>query len=261
MKKITEKKKSSYIIPNLKRAFQVLECIAKHHHGISFMQLLEDLKCSKTTLFRILITLENTGFITTSEEGGFYFLSRKIMTLAHSALDECNLPAESFQTMRQLRDSVGETVMLGALLDGECVMIEQEVSTKDFNFCGKLGMKSPLHASAPGKALLAFQPLDVSEKLIQKFGLEKFTQKTICKKDALENELQKIRLKGYSTDDGEVIEGLRCVAAPIFNSKGYNIAVIWITAPTQRISLDDFEKIGKEVCLAAKNISTKLGHK
>ncbi len=133
--------KNAYVIPNLKRAFEVLECVAKNPRGVSFMQLLERLKISKTTLFRILETLESSGYLTTSAEGGLYTLSRKIMTLAYSALEEPNIPAESFDVMRRLRDEAGETVMLGALMEDSCIMVEQEAGPHDFNFTGKPGMK------------------------------------------------------------------------------------------------------------------------
>lgn len=252
--------KNAYVIPNLKRAFEVLECVAKNPRGVSFMQLLERLKISKTTLFRILETLESSGYLTTSVEGGLYTLSRKIMTLAYSALEEPNIAAESFDVMRRLRDEAGETVMLGALMEDSCIMVEQEAGPHDFNFTGKLGMKSPLHASAPGKALLAHLPPDALEGALKKISFVRHTERTISNRADLEKELAAIRRRGFATDDGEAVEGLRCAAAAIFNSKGYPAAVLWITGPSRRVSKADLPRLGAMVVRAAREISAKLGH-
>lgn len=253
------KDKSPYIIPNLRRAFEILDRIAKGANGVSYMELLAEFKCSKTTLFRILATLEDSGYVSTSQEGGFYFLSRKIINLAHAAIGECNIPAESVDLMRTLRDELGETVMLGALHNGECVMLEQEVSLHDFNFCGKLGMCSPLHASAPGKCLLAFLPATAYERELANLSFKKITPNTITNRKALEDELKLIRQRGYSTDDCEAVEALRCVAAPIFDNKNYPAAVLWITGPVARVRVEDFSAIAKKVVAVANSISVRLG--
>ena len=251
--------KNTYNIPNVERAFAVLEVLAKSPRGAAFMDLLKTTKINKTTLFRILSTLEKTGYVVTSSEGGLFFLSRKIMFLAHSAFEDCNVAVESFEAMRKLRDNVGETVMLGTLIDDACVMVEQEVSLHDFNFSGKLGMKSPLHASAPGKAFLAFLPEESFARTIAKVDFKRYTPNTICTKEEILREISRIRNQGFSFDNGEVLEGLRCAAAPIFDSKGYPVAVIWITGPSHRIKLSDAPKFGKKVKDAAMEISLRLG--
>lgn len=247
-----------YEIPNLIRAFALLEYIAKYPKGVSFPQMLEDMDCSKTTLFRILISLKNSGFVTVSNEGSLYFLSRKIWSLAYASLGEANICAESSDLMRNLRDTTGETVMLGVLLGQECIMIEQEIGNGEFNFIGKLGMKSPLHASAPGKALLAFMPDDELDRILPKLNLKKITQNTIIDPELLKKELALIKKNGFATDMGEVVEGLKCVAAPIFDNKSI-IAVIWVTGPATRLT--DIKSIISATAKAAKEISLRLGFK
>lgn len=254
-------RKNRYSIPNLKKAFEVLEAISDSSEGLSFPKLLERINCNKTSLFRILLTIEEMGYIRKNPETDNYFISRKMLSLAYASLCDANLIEESIDIMRQLRDETSETTMLGVLLDDECVMIAQEYGDHDFNFTGKLGMKSPLHASAPGKAILAALPDAEREKLIARIKLTKNAENTITDRGELKAELAKIAARNYATDASEAVNGVNCVASNIFDAHGYPVAVIWITAPANRILARDFDLLGERVRAKAMQISERLGLK
>ena len=162
--------------------------------------------------------------------------------------------------MRRLRDSTGETAMLGAYLNGECVMISQEGGEHPFNFMGRLGMTSPLHASAPGKAILAAMTAGERRKIAARLNLEKFAKNTITDSAELLRALEECEKKGYSTDESEAVDGVNCVAAAIFDRHGFPAAALWITAPAGRIDPKDFPKLGELVKAAAAEISENLGY-
>ena len=249
-----------YIIPNLKKAFELLEMLSESPDGITFPQMLEKMACNKTSLFRILMTIEDMGYIRKNPETDAYSVSRKILSLAYSALCDSNLIGESMDILRKVRDITAETTMLGVLLDDECVMIEQEYGLHPFNFTGKLGMKSPLHASAPGKALLAALPDDERAAVISRIKLTKNAANTITTVPGLEKELERIAANGYSSDESEAVDGVNCVAAAIRNSHGYPVAVLWITGPSNRILAGEFDILGRQLCDSAKAISERLGY-
>lgn len=254
-------KKNKYIIPNLRKAFEVLELLSESSDGFSFPSLLDKIDCNKTSLFRILLTIEEMGYIRKNPETDNYFISRKILSLAYASLCDANLIDESMDVMRNLRDETSETTMLGVLLDDECVMIAQEYGNHDFNFTGKLGMKSPLHASAPGKAILAALPEAEREAILKRIKLTKNAENTITDESELRAELEKISKRNYSTDASEAVDGVNCVASIIFDAHSYPVAVLWITAPANRMAKESFESLGARVRERAMQISERLGLK
>lgn len=256
--KKTEKKR--YVIPNLRKAFDLLELIAGSPEGITFPKMLEKVSCNKTSLFRILMTLEEIGYLRKNPESDAYVMSRKILKIAYGSLCDANLIGESIDIMRQVRDLSSETTMLGVLLDDECIMLEQEQGLHPFNFIGKLGMKSHLHASAPGKALLAALPVQERKQILSRIKLTKNTSKTISSLPVLEKEFSEIAKRGYASDESEAVDGVNCVASAIVNAHGYPVAVLWITGPSNRVSNSEFKNFGAILQKATKTISERIGY-
>ncbi len=259
--KTSKQEKKRYIIPNLKKAFELLELMSESPNGITFPQMLEKISCNKTSLFRILMTLEDIDYARKNESSDAYSVSKKILNLAYASICDANVLSESMDIIRNVRDTTAETTMFGVLLDDECVMLEQEQGLHPFNFTGKLGMKSPLHSSAPGKALLAFLPKNESSAILDRIKLTKNAANTITNRSILEEELSKIAKQGYSSDESEAVDGVNCVAAPVFNLHGYPVAVLWITGPSNRVLAKEFSAIGKQIKDAAMTISGRLGFK
>lgn len=260
----TQKTRSStpkggrYTIPNLQKAFEVLEVLSDFN-GATFPRLLENIQCNKTSLFRILCTLEEAGYLRKNPETDAYCVSRKILKIANSALCEPNIAKESMDVLRSLRDGTSETVMLGVPLGGECVMIAQEPGLYSFNFTGRLGMTSPMHASAPGKALLAALPQCERRQAVASLTLGRFAANTITDAGALLEELDGISARGYATDSSEAVDGVNCVAAAVFGETGRPAATIWITGPAGRIAPSEFGRIGAMLVKSAGEISSRLG--
>lgn len=257
---VTKANRKRYEIPNLRKAFEILEILSEERGGITFPEMLEKIECNKTSLFRILMTLENMGYLRKNAETDAFSVSRKILSLAYPALCDANIIEESLDVVRNLRDEIGETTMLGVLLDNECVMVEQEYGLSSFNFIGKLGMKSPLHASAPGKALLSALSKPDLEKLLPKINFEKCAKNTVENVQSLKEQIEKFSKLNYAYDASEAVDGVNCVASPIFDAHSYPVAVIWITGPAHRILESEFDALGKKVLASAAKISERLGY-
>src|SRR5439155_21666783 len=110
-----------------------------------------------------------------------------------------------------------------------------------------------------GKALLAFQPLEMVQQVVDQ-GLKRFTPNTITDSDLLLAELSNIRTRGYSIDDEEIEVGLRCVAAPIRDHTGQVVAAISVAAPVQRMTKKQIQSTVPTVAAAAEAISRRMGY-
>jgi DNA-binding IclR family transcriptional regulator len=122
-----------------------------------------------------------------------------------------------------------------------------------------LGSRAPAHCTSVGKALLAFQPAELVQQVIDN-GLKRYTEHTITEPAALLTELALVRQKGYALDDEEIEVGLRCVAAPIRDHTGQVTAAISVAAPVQRMSKKQVQQTIPSVVAAAETISRRLGY-
>ncbi len=251
---------SQYHVPNLERALQILELLAEHPEGMTTTQITEILEFPRNSVFRITSTLQDHDYLSRDEKTKAFQLTQKLLTIGYSALSEQSLVEKSIGVMRNLRDRFRETVPLG-ILHGEMGLVIEEVpGTHPFRFVLEPGKTFNLHTSAPGKAILAYLPVEQREELIQQIDFKKFNERTIIDGDSYRLVLEEVRDLGYSIDNAEETEGMHCLGAPIFNRHGIPIAAIWLTGPTNRIFEDDFDLIGMEVRRHADLISKSLGY-
>ncbi|MBO7522211.1 MAG: IclR family transcriptional regulator, partial [Opitutales bacterium] len=180
--------------------------------------------------------------------------------LGYAGFGESNIVEKSMDVIRAMRDELGETAMLGTLLQNECVMIEQAPGRFSFKFLGEIGMRISLQVSAPGKAILAYLSKGEIEQRVGKIKFVKYTDNTITGKREFMKELEKVREQGYASDFGEEIAGVHCLGAPVFNAHSYPVASIWITGPATRLPKEKFDEVGKIVRSYADKISERLGY-
>lgn len=248
-----------YHIPNLERALEVFELLAKHMEGLTLSEISAATKYSKNSIFRIVCTLQDCGYVLKDGDGRKIMMSRKLAALGYAGFGESNIVEKSMDVIRSVRDEFGETAMLGTLLQDECVLIEQAPGKAPFKFLGEIGMRIKLHVSAPGKSILAYLSKEELDERLANMKFTKFTETTICCKRDYLKELDKVRESGYACDFGEEIQGVHCIGAPVFNAHGYPVAAIWITGPANRLERDKFEIIGKRLRESADIISKRLG--
>lgn len=253
-------KHERYHIPNLKRGLEVFELLAKNPDGLTLPDIARLSGYSKSSIFRILCTLEDCGYVAKNRDERTFRMSRKLAALGYAAFGESNIVERSMDILRQMRDRLGETAMLGAMLDDGCVMIEQAPGTQPFKFLGEIGMRIGFHASAPGKAMLAFLPKEEVDRKVKRINFERYNENTICDRESFYRELDFVKSRGYAFDNGEEIEGVNCVGAPIFDAHGYPVAAIWITGPRERIKTSQLDEVGKIVKSYAGEISGRLGY-
>jgi DNA-binding IclR family transcriptional regulator len=255
-----DKKNSEYHVPNLERALIILELLSKHTEGMSISDMAAKLAYPRNSVFRIVSTLSNYGYLNRDDEYKTFCLSMKLLTIGMHALSEPALVEKSLKAMHSLRDRYKETVPLGILKGDVGMVIEEVQGTHLFRFVLEPGRKFNLHTSAPGKAILAYLPDKNKDDLISKLEFRKFNERTLDTRDKLFKNLKEVKKKGYAVDRAEEIEGMHCIGAPIFNRLGQPFAAIWITGPSMRVLPKDFASIGQTVRKHADSISKSLGY-
>jgi DNA-binding IclR family transcriptional regulator len=250
---------SRYNVPNLERGLKMLELLLEHPEGLQQTEIAARLGCAKTSVYRISMTLMEFGYVVRDEDTKTIRLSRKLVAMGSRVLAEEDLLVVSGEAMKSLRDRIGETVLVGALVGTELVVLGQVLGSHHFKFSVDLGTRLPLHAAAPGKAILARLPAAERDQILQKLSFDRFNERTICDVKEFVRELEQVGDLGYALDRGEQLSGIHCVAAPILNRHGYPLASIWVTGPTDRLRRGDFPAVGEIVRQHALTISGRLG--
>ncbi|MBD2847402.1 IclR family transcriptional regulator [Paenibacillus sp. IB182496] len=251
-------KPNRYAIHSVEKALDVIEALSEHS-SLSLIQLSEIVNQPKSSLFRIVLTLEDRGFISRSDDDGYYCLGYKPLVITKRLLERSTLRASAMSEMQKLVDKYGDTVNLCALLDEEIIYIEIIEGTFALRMTDQVGSKAPVHATATGKAIAAMLPEETVRALVTRKGMEPRTPNTITTMPALRQELALIRARGYAVDNEEITLGARCVAAPILNMFGRVEGAISLSGALHRFPDEAIAEIAADVKATARAISMKLG--
>ncbi|MEI7731045.1 MAG: IclR family transcriptional regulator [Verrucomicrobiota bacterium] len=250
---------SRYKVPNLERGLMIMEYLMDFPQGLQQSEIAAQLRYSKTSVYRVTMTLLEYGYLVRDEETKALRLSRKLIAMGNRALGDDDLVVTSLDILKQLRDQVKETVLLGIIVDHELVVLSQLLGTHPFKFSVDLGCRLPIHTAAPGKAILAYLPEPERRAILGKMSFIRFNERTLASVEVFERELESVLKTGFALDQQEQLTGIHCVAAPIFNRHGYPIAAVWTTGPTDRIRAEDFPRVGALIKAHTAMISERLG--
>jgi IclR family acetate operon transcriptional repressor len=227
--------------------------------GLTLAECTALLGYSKATTHRILRTLADRGFLRVDPDRGLYTLGVANLRLGMAFLEQLDLRAEALPLLRELAERTGETVHLGVLDGSDVVYIEKVESTHAVRMFSHIGRTMPAYSTGVGKAILAHLPLDRLERALPE-RLQPRTPATITTRFELVRHLEEVRRRGYSTDDVENEEGIRCVGAPVFDHTAAVCAGISIAGPATRVTPERFPELGKLAGQTALAISRKIGY-
>lgn len=244
--------------PNTDRTLAILEALAEYPMGASVADLCRKLDISQNSAFRITSTLHKRGYLYRRESDKKYLLSNKLFDLSRPRVNERSLTVCAYETMQELTEETRETCQLLVRSADKCVVLEQVSGKHPVKVMGEIGLRVPMYSCAPGKAMLAWLPGDELESWLARVRLKKFTQTTLATRKSLLADLEATRERGFSIDRAEGLEGIHCVAAPIFNNYEYPVSSITLMAPLFRMSEDDFASYGWACARAATRIQDRL---
>ena len=248
------------MVNSVKRAFAILTLLGIKGR-MTLSQLCRELKIPKSTAFSILETLEHEQAVAREEETGMYTLGIRLLELGQEAQQNFELRRVASPILQQLNREIDETVHLTVLDNDVVLYVDCYESSKRLRTYSVIGVRAPLYCTAVGKAILAFLDYDEQMRIINRMQFQQFTPNTITDRDALLRNLEEVRQRGYSVDDIEHEEGVRCVGAPIYNNKGRVCASLSISGPASRITTERIEDFGQKAISTAQEISRRLGYR
>ncbi|MEQ9335539.1 IclR family transcriptional regulator [Thalassobaculum sp.] len=255
---MTEADRDPYLIGSLRKGLEVIDCFAQRESW-SLTELTGHLGLNKATVFRILHTLQESGYLAKDEDTGRYRLGMRFYSLGTTAVRHEQLKWQALPPLMDLAESTGETVYVGILYEGDAVCVQIVDGTELVRMHSFVGKRSPAHASALGKVLLAHMPDAEVDAYAATYGLKRLTDNTITDPARFREELRRIREQGYALDAEEMTPGLRCIGAPITDHTGRPFATISLSAPADRMTPERIVALVPRIKAAAFDISRMLG--
>lgn len=231
---MSQTKAKSGSIQSIQRATAVLRSFTEAEPELGVMELSQRLGLHKSTVSRILSTLQGEGLVGQNPETGKYRLGVGLISLAGVALGRLDIRGLSQPYLNRLAEISEETVNLAIRDSRECVNIERIASPKPIQYVGWIGRRMPLHCTASGKVFLAHLPPEAFKAALPD-SLNRYTTKTIVSHQALEQSLPSICQQGYAIVHEEFEEGFSDIAAPIYDRRRQVVATVSISGPTFRM--------------------------
>ena len=199
-------------VQSVARAFELLESIADLGGIVGLTDLAAHSGLPLATIHRLVSTLVDLGYLR-QEPSRKYALGPRLIRLGDGSTRL--LGTWALPHLRGLVDGIGETANLALLEDHEVVYIAQAPGRHSMRMFTEVGRRAPVHCTAVGKAMLANLPASQVEDMTSRAGMPAQTSHTITTQSSLTRELNRIRKRGYSTDEGEQELGVRCVAVAL----------------------------------------------
>lgn len=240
------------------RAFRILESFVGEVTEQTLNDITKKLNIPKTTVYRLIKTLESCGYLEGNDQTRKYRLGSKVFLLASNFLNQNDLRKISLPVLISTRDQTGETVYLNLLQEDRRLIIDYVLGTHDLVYFPKLARSAPLHAGASSKAILAFMKESDIKRIVAKGKLKSYSPQTITNMVELQEDLAKIRIQGYSLSIGELEEGVVGISAPLKNHQGI-IGSLSLGFPEMRYKSKDIKSLIRLLMQKADQINASLG--
>lgn len=249
-------------IQSVARALKILDLLSTSNGEMALAEIAVKLGLPKSTVHGILSTLRDFEYVEQSPFTGKYRLGLRLFELGNAVARNWDLRTIAGPHIQKLLEELKETVHLVILDKGEVLYIDKrEYHDASLRIVSQVGMRLPAHCTGVGKVLLAYLPPKEVKRIISQKGLPRYTKNTITDAKKLEEELAKIREQGYAVDNEEIMDSLRCIAAPIRDNTGKVSAAISVSGPVTRMCGEKFDLAVKKVTETAQSISKELGYR
>ena len=241
----------------VERALDILLCFSRETPQLSMSQISAQVDIHKSTVHRLLATLEEKRFIERDPNTGLYRLGINMLHMAYLTLEDNDLRQIAHPFLNRLLDQFRETVNLSVLEGAEMVYLEVIESPQRVKLAAATGQRLPAFCTASGKAYLAFASDNVVKHVLNQ-GMPPHTTETIVNQEEYYQNLRRIQKRGFAFSRQEFEEGINAVAAPIYNHKKYPLASIAVAGPSFRLTEDLMNEIGPVLVKTAGEIAQEL---
>jgi DNA-binding IclR family transcriptional regulator len=246
------------LVPAVDRAARLLELLEVHGQPMTISELARQLGINKGTTRDLLETLRTHGLLERDEDRKQYRLGPRLARLGIAALGQLDLASVARPFLIDLADEINGAVVL-LVPQGERATIVDKVDggRVAVEASATVGRRIPLAAGASGKVFLAY--LEDAERAQYWANLTHPTARTITDPALYAKELERVRRRGYATDDEEYLTGVRAACAPVFDARGRLTAAVLIIGLTGSLLVEDLVRTGEAAAHAAHGISGALG--
>ncbi|MEC5408606.1 IclR family transcriptional regulator [Paraburkholderia sp. MPAMCS5] len=252
MADVVEKEKGADGVRSVERALDILLAFGDSDRDLTVGELLKRVDLSRPTLYRLLYTLEQNGFVIAEGDPQRFRLGPAVGRLAWAWSSSLDVAALAQPVLRSIWEETGETVALFVPQGSVRVCVAEMPSLQPLSFRRGVGYSEKIVRGASGRALLAWMNPSVEALASYCEGLE-FEPKELAKK------LGSVRKLGYAVSRNELIAGAVAIAVPFFDHGGSVAGSIGVFGPSVRMDQDRIEEIGERLIGHAQTLSHLLG--
>ena len=242
---------------SLQRGLAVLEAVAASGAAATLAELARRTGLHRSTAHHLLQTLVEDGWLRQDPNSRRYELAAKLFRLTERSWTPEQLGALAKPYLAALTAETGEGTSCAAWRDGGVEIVAKHDPEGPVQVVQRPGGARPVHATAVGKAIVAFLPEVERAGALDRLRYERYTQRTIVTREGLEAELGRIRAQGVAPDDEEHLDGIRCIAAPIFGYRGV-LGSLCLLGPKSRMTRARLRSLRAPLLERARAISERL---
>ena len=246
-------------VQSVDRALELFEQIVASEGELGLRDLAEASGLPVGTVHRLIGALVHRGYVRQNPATRRYAVGPTAINLAQRIQGQDDLPSQAEPFLRRLVQLTGESANLAGLDDTQAIYLAHLAPPRTVRMFTQVGNRAPLYASGTGKVLLAYLDTARQESLLSRLDLRAYTATTITDRDRLRDELRTIKSQGYAHDDGELEEGVRCIAVPVRDGTRRVIAALSISGPNGRLTRERADAWLPQVQEVARELSRALG--
>lgn len=245
-------------VQGLQRGFAVIKAFAADAPALTITEVADRTGLTRAVARRYLLTLRDLGYVHADDSR--YALTPRVLDLGFTYLSTISVANVAEPFMEKLVDVLHESCSIAVLDGSDIVYVARVPANRIMSITLVVGSRLPAHATSMGKVLLAYLPPAELNRYFAAAKLERLTRRTICDEAALRVVIQEVRRRGWAVTDQELEEGIRSLAAPIFNHTHEVQAAINVSVHASRVSMKALRSSYLPVLLdTAQQISHALG--
>lgn len=249
-----------YTVPALQRGLQLLMQFNRMDRELSGAELSRRLGLPRASVFRMLFTLEQGGFVERVGDSGNYKLGLSLLRLGFEYLASMELTEHGRPVIEGLRDRCGYSTHLVVRDLREVVFIAKAAGHNASFHSIQVGARLPAHATVLGRILLANLDLQALRQLYPETPLPSYTSRTPTTLEQLMELIEQHRADGYGVSQGGFETGISTIGAPILNDRGAVVAALSITVAAQRVNDTELPGLVQLVQEAASQLTQRISH-
>lgn len=243
----------------LEKSVAILSAFTLDEPELSLAQLTAKTRLPKTTVHRLLYSLQLSGLISQNAATGTYSLGPKLLELGALAFARLDVRRVIQPYLDELSTEIPHTIVVCVLADDRLLYIDKRDSRYPLRIMSEIGQRRPAYFGAVGRAIMAFLSDAEVDRLLAQPPIPGDLPPVPPEPAAFKSELRLVRERGYAVEDGAVLKGVVGVAAPIFGGNGQVVASVGVAVPHPLLTADGVEPIGVKLAEVASRVSAELG--